>query len=80
MRRRRGRRVQARSTTALDRAGVPVASQMLGTGSGPDTLGVVVGTWCELRAEVAAELIDAGPAASGVYARFAERGRELLSC
>jgi hypothetical protein len=62
----------------LDSAHVPVASQYIGTGSGPNTLGVVVGTWAELRAEVAAGLIDHGPSASGVYARFAEQGRELL--
>jgi hypothetical protein len=64
--------------TALDRAGVPVASQYIGTGSGSNTLGVVVGTWTELRAEVAAGLIDNGPSASGVYARFAQGGRTLL--
>ncbi|MGI8712674.1 MAG: DUF4430 domain-containing protein [Solirubrobacteraceae bacterium] len=57
-------------TTALNAAHVPVASQLLGTGSGPDTLGLVVGTWTELKGEVAAELIDHGPSASGVYARF----------
>jgi hypothetical protein len=62
----------------LDGAHVPVASQYIGTGSGPNTLGVVVGTWTELRAEVAAGLIDNGPSASGVYARFAQDGRELL--
>jgi hypothetical protein len=42
----------------------------LGTGSGPDTLGVVVGTWHEIHSQVAAELIANGPGASGVYARF----------
>jgi hypothetical protein len=52
-------------------AGVPVASQLLGTGSGSDTIGVVVGTWRELRSSIAASLIEHGPAASGVYARFA---------
>jgi hypothetical protein len=59
-----------RVTAALSAAHVPVASQLLGTGSGPDTLGVVVGSWREIRAEVAAELIAHGPGASGVYARF----------
>jgi hypothetical protein len=63
--------------TALDRAGVPVASQYIGTGSGPDTLGIVVGTWAQLRVEVAAGLIDNGPSASGVYAKFADGGRSL---
>jgi Domain of unknown function (DUF4430) len=61
----------------LDGDGVPVAPQYIGTGSGPDTLGIVVGTWTELRAEVAAGLIDNGPSASGVYARFAAGGRSL---
>jgi hypothetical protein len=70
-----------RVTAALTAAHVPVASQLIGTGSGPDTLGVVVGTWSEIRAEVAAELLDHGPSASGVYARFTNRGSalELLS-
>jgi hypothetical protein len=57
--------------TTLRRAGVPAASQLIGTGSGPDTLGVVVGTWRDVRSEVAASYIEHGPGASGVYARFA---------
>ena len=44
--------------TADPRAG---ASQLIGTGSGPDTLGIVVGTWKEVRSELASELIDARP-------------------
>jgi hypothetical protein len=59
-----------RVTAALRAARVPVASQLIGTGSGPDTLGVVVGTWSEVRAELAGQLIAHGPGASGVYARF----------
>jgi hypothetical protein len=59
-----------RVTAALTADKVPVASQLIGTGSGPDTLGVVVGTWSEIRSEVAATLIANGPEASGVYARF----------
>jgi len=47
----------ARVSAALKAVGVPVASQLLGTGSGTDSLGVVVGTWSEVRAEVAGELI-----------------------
>jgi hypothetical protein len=62
---------------ALDRAGVPVASQYIGTGSGPDTLGVVVGTWPEIDSEVASELLNYGPSASGVYARFGAGGHTL---
>jgi hypothetical protein len=67
-----------RVTAALTAAGVPVASQLLGTGSGPDTLGVVVGTWHELEPEVAASLIAHGPSASGVYARFTGPGSRSL--
>lgn len=66
-----------RVSSELSAAGVPVASQLLGTGSGPDTLGVVVGTWKDLRPEVAASLIAHGPSASGVYARFAAGGSSL---
>jgi hypothetical protein len=61
----------------LDKDGVPVAGQYIGTGSGPDTLGVVVGTWKDLSAEVASGLIEHGPSASGVYARFANGGSSL---
>lgn len=57
---------------------VPVATQLIGTGSGTDSLGVVVGTWHDLRPEIVASLIEQGPSASGVYARFAgSRGSVL---
>lgn len=59
-----------RVAAALAAAGVPAASQLIGTGSGRDTLGMVVGTWRELASEVAGSLIAHGPSASGVYARF----------
>jgi hypothetical protein len=63
---------------ALRAVHIPVSSQLLGTGSGPDTLGVVVGTWSEIHSEVAAELVAHGPGASGVYARFSDtQGRAL---
>jgi Domain of unknown function (DUF4430) len=67
-----------RVTTALSAIPVPIASQLIGTGSGPDTLGVVVGTWSEVRSELAAQLIAHGPGASGVYARFAGPGADEL--
>jgi hypothetical protein len=67
-----------RVTAELTAVHVPVASQLLGTGSGPDTLGVVVGTWNEIKPEVAAELIAHGPSAGGVYAGFSGNdGNEL---
>jgi hypothetical protein len=58
---------------------VPAASQYIGTGSGPDTLGVVVGTWPEIRSQVASQLIAHGPGASGVYARFTGPGGDRLA-
>jgi hypothetical protein len=67
-----------RVSSALGAAGVPAASQLLGTGSGPDTLGVVVAQWRDLRSEVAGALIAHGPSASGVYARFAGGGGSSL--
>ena len=60
----------SRVSDALKAAGVPVASGLLGTGSGTESLGVVVAPWHELRALIAATLIERGPRASGVYARF----------
>ncbi|MGZ4167960.1 MAG: DUF4430 domain-containing protein [Solirubrobacteraceae bacterium] len=60
----------ARVTKALSGLHIPVSSQLLGAGSGPDTLGIVVGTWSDIRSQVAAQLIAHGPGASGVYARF----------
>jgi hypothetical protein len=62
---------------ALNRAKVPFANQYIGTGSGPDTLGVVVGTWSDISGEVAGALIEHGPSASGVYARFTTGGHAL---
>jgi hypothetical protein len=65
-------------TKGLTAEHIPASSQLLGTGSGPATLGVVVGTWSEIRSEVAAELIAHGPGASGVYARFGGPGGHAL--
>jgi len=53
---------------------VPVASQLLGTGSGTDSIGVLVGTWGDLKNSVAGALVGKGPAYSGVYARFTRGG------
>jgi Domain of unknown function (DUF4430) len=67
-----------RINSVLSANGVPVASQLLGTGSGTHTLGVVVAPWDQLKPEVAASLIDHGPGASGVYARFTGAGGSSL--
>ncbi len=60
-----------RVAAQLHRIGVPAPSQLLGTGSGTDSLGVIVGTWSEIKPLVVAELIAQGPGRSGVYAHFA---------
>jgi hypothetical protein len=70
------------ASAALDAVRVPVASQLLGTGSGQDTLGVLVGTWYDIKGTLAGSLIEQGPKASGVYAKFGgpgERSLELLN-
>jgi hypothetical protein len=64
----------SRELTALR---VPFASQVIGAGSGTDSLTLEVGTWHDLAAEVVAGLIDHGPGASGVYARFTGGGSSL---
>jgi hypothetical protein len=61
----------------LHRFGVKAADQVLGTGSGSDSLAVVVGTWAQIKGVIAAELLGAGPRESGVYARFAAGGAAL---
>lgn len=62
----------------LTRLGVPAATQLIGTGSGTDSLAVVVGTWRDVRAQIVASLVDQGPGASGVYARFAGPAGSVL--
>lgn len=67
-----------RVASALSAVGIPAARQLIGTGSGTSTLGIVVGTWNELRGEIAALLIEHGPSSGGVYARFAGRNDGTL--
>jgi hypothetical protein len=56
-------------SAALAAYGVPPARQLLGTGSGQDTIRVLVGPWPALRSDVAAHQLESGPRLSGVYAR-----------
>ncbi|HET9102935.1 MAG TPA: DUF4430 domain-containing protein [Solirubrobacteraceae bacterium] len=70
-------RACAKVSAALTAAGIPSASQGFGTGSGEDTLAVVVATWRQVAGAVGANLIAHGPQASGVYARFAHVGHAL---
>ena len=62
---------------ALGKIGVPAATQQFGTGSGVDSLGVLVATWSMLRPALVATLIERGPGTSGVYARFTDGGSRL---
>ncbi len=68
----------AHVASVLAAAGVAVGEQGIGTGSGQDTLEVVVGTAADVRGQIATALINKGPGASGVYARFAAGTLQLL--
>jgi hypothetical protein len=61
----------------LHRDGVPAADQLLGTGSGADSLTIVIAPLSQVRGTIAGDLLAAGPASSGVYARFSDAGRRL---
>ena len=56
---------------------IPLSQAAAGYGSGTDSLSVNVGTWRELRGEVITGLVEKGPGASGVYARFTDSGQRL---
>lgn len=62
---------------ALTKVGIPAATQQFGTGSGVDSLGVLVATWNTLRPALVSTLIARGPGTSGVYARFSAGGTQL---
>jgi hypothetical protein len=66
-----------RVTRELKALKVPFASQVIGGTSGTDSLALVVGTWRDVAPVLVAQLIDRGPAASGVYARFTNHGSSL---
>jgi hypothetical protein len=68
----------SRVAAELKAVGVPVASQLLGAGSGTDSLALLVGTWRDMRGVIAASLIAKGPARSGVYARFSTQSGDSL--
>ncbi len=63
-----------RVASALKAVGVPAATQVIGSASGTDSIAVVVGTWKDVRGQLAATLIGHGPASSGIYARFTGAG------
>lgn len=63
---------------AFKRAGIKVGTGALGSGSGSESLAVVVGTFASLRGVIAAELVAGGPSHSGVYAQFGGAGDRVL--
>ncbi len=68
----------SRVSDELSRLGIPVSSQLLGTGSGTDSLTILVGTWADVGSSIAGDLIEHGPGSSGVYAKFAGPGGSSL--
>jgi hypothetical protein len=61
----------------LGESGILAAQSLVGTEGGDEILRVLVGPWSILRADRAARLVDLGPQASGVFARFSDDGRKL---
>jgi hypothetical protein len=57
--------------------GIPAARGGLGLAEHDDALRVLVGTWPGLRTDSGARRLEAGPAASGVYAKMASSGRQI---
>jgi hypothetical protein len=70
-------RACTRVSAELAGAGVPVATQLLGAGTGVDIATVLVAPWSALRGTLVARLIETGPGASGVYAHFSAAGAQL---
>jgi hypothetical protein len=63
---------------AFDRAGVPAGSGSVGAEARGGVLRVEVGKWSDLGRLQDLDMIEKGPAASGVYARFAGPNGPLL--
>jgi Domain of unknown function (DUF4430) len=62
----------------LQGLGVPAALAAIGPGVEPETLRVAIGPWSAIRGAPAAQAIEQGPRASGVFARFSAGGNALL--
>ena len=62
---------------ALTVAGARVSTAQLAAAGGEELVRVLVGTWDELREVRTPALLEEGPEASGVFARFAEEGERL---
>ena len=64
-------------TARLRAINVPAAIAQIGSGGAPESLRVLVGPWVDVAGDLDAQSIAEGPHASGVYARFSEKGATL---
>jgi hypothetical protein len=62
------------TVAALEREGVTAPSSPIGSAAGANSLRVVVGAWRALRDIITVRVMEKGPAASGVFARFTPSG------
>jgi hypothetical protein len=62
---------------ALDRANVPAGTGSIGAEARGGVLRVEVGKWSDLRRLQDLDMVEKGPAASGIYARFDANGTQL---
>jgi hypothetical protein len=63
----------------LNRLGLPVSQSLIATEGGENNIRLLVGRWSAVREDRALRLIERGPRASGVYARFDPSGRTLTA-
>lgn len=62
---------------ALDRAGIFAGTGSLGSEARGNVLRIEVGKWSDLRQLPDVQMLESGPARSGVYARFTDGGTQL---
>ncbi len=68
----------SRVSHELTGLGIPAGRGGFGLAEHNDALRVLVGTWPQMRDDAAARRLEAGPPASGVYARMAPDGRSIV--
>ncbi|MEX2196840.1 MAG: DUF4430 domain-containing protein [Thermoleophilaceae bacterium] len=71
-------RACATAKERLGEAGVTATGSALGSPASGEVIRVVVAPWQRARELASIQAIEEGPAESGVFARFEDRGRELL--
>ena len=63
--------------STLDKSGVPAGSGALGSEARGGVLRIEVGKWADLRKLQDLDVLEDGPSASGVFARFSQNGSTL---